>query len=229
MIDRSGDLWIGGYTGIWRAESGEHQTDSDLAGSSRSERQSHGLPIYRRWSREHLGDDRISKAAWFDFARKTERSSPNRIGNEMGVTLCVTADAEGALWVGTENQGLFRLRPRIFSTLAVGPDIEPNRISMITEAHDGSLWFSGHIYLWHWFGREICLFDTLDLRPSPYVQPDQILVRVAWRRSGFRWFVGWRHFSTAGHGWQFIVDQSCGAAFSRDRTSVCDLYPSRRK
>lgn len=68
------------------------------------------------------------------------------LGKESGVLSrdlrAVLADREGGFWVGTGDSGLFRLQPRLFSTLlSSGLNESKREVFSVAEGGEGRLWF----------------------------------------------------------------------------------------
>jgi ligand-binding sensor domain-containing protein/signal transduction histidine kinase len=164
LLDRENRLWIGSSHGVRWLEAGatrpspigHERGQSRVSISSRFVEDQHGAV----WSTTFFGGGLVR------FGRDGGRPVATHLAQEMGVTLCITTDAEGALWVGTQHQGLFRLRPRPFATLSVAPNLGLNQLGAASTAPDGSLWFVGGTSVWRWSGNEIHSFDAALLARS---------------------------------------------------------------
>lgn len=68
------------------------------------------------------------------------------VGNTPGITsnriLSLCEDHEGNLWVGTENQGLMRLKDEAFTSFPEVEDVKNRAVAGIIEAREGGLWLA---------------------------------------------------------------------------------------
>jgi len=54
--------------------------------------------------------------------------------------LCMTEDSEGGLWIGTESQGVLRLKPKTVWTATSEDGLPHNKVWSIGEGQDGLIW-----------------------------------------------------------------------------------------
>ena len=68
------------------------------------------------------------------------------VGNTPGMTsnriLSLCEDREGSLWIGTENQGLMRLKDGVYTSYPDVEDIKNRAVAGIIEAREGGLWMA---------------------------------------------------------------------------------------
>ncbi len=68
------------------------------------------------------------------------------VGNTPGMTsnrlLSLCEDREGGLWIGTENQGLMRLKDGAVTSYPEAEDIKNRAVASIIEAREGGLWMA---------------------------------------------------------------------------------------
>ena len=68
------------------------------------------------------------------------------VGNTPAMTsnriLSLCEDREGSLWIGTENQGLMRLKDGVFTSYPQVEEIKNRAVAAIIEAREGGLWMA---------------------------------------------------------------------------------------
>src|SRR5262249_15464602 len=127
LEDSRGDTWYCTKTGIAR----EHSGQIEKLGS-------HGRPghaAYRAYE-----DTRGT--VW--FAKDEGLFRATRAGLEAVATgmqaRSLLSDADGNLWVGTNDDGLYRFRERAARTFTTADGLPNNLIMTVIAAHDGSVW-----------------------------------------------------------------------------------------
>ena len=61
-------------------------------------------------------------------------------GAALGMVNCLLTDREGNLWAGTEDNGLFCLKPKPFTVYTMHDGLVSDDVWSIIQSHDGSLW-----------------------------------------------------------------------------------------
>ncbi len=133
LRDRDGNLWLGSYGGgLWRVrEDGTEEHFSFDAGSETE----HVFGLF----------EDTDGNLWTSTPRGlfSLRDSPFlALGNAEGLadsSFVVTGESNGALWVGTELKGLFRIDPDGTRSQPY-PELNGTSISSLLVARDGSLW-----------------------------------------------------------------------------------------
>ena len=100
------------------------------------------------------------------------------VGNTPGMTsnriLSLCEDREGSLWIGTENQGLMRLKDGAFTSYPEIEDVKNRAVAGIIEAREGGLWLATATAIVRFKGGVF----------SSYKDPDGLPARlVPWSRS----------------------------------------------
>jgi signal transduction histidine kinase/ligand-binding sensor domain-containing protein len=135
----AGAVWVGTDTGLIRFQDGKF-TDLPIAELASNAHQS-GV-------RALLPDGHgglFVGSRGFGLRRLRDNTlTPVRFGDLDGARLRVTSlfrDRQGALWVGTEDDGLYRIHNDRIDHYPGAPD-SANNIFQITEDHEGSIWFA---------------------------------------------------------------------------------------
>jgi len=135
LEDDESRLWFGGWPGAGvalRCLSGGIIRDyTAKIGSLASLAQGPFREIWLGTTRGlwELSNDRILRPSGLD-------------GAELGVINTLLTDREGDLWGGTDENGLFRLKPRSFRSYTEKDGLPDNDIRSVTRSHDGSLWIA---------------------------------------------------------------------------------------
>jgi signal transduction histidine kinase/ligand-binding sensor domain-containing protein/ActR/RegA family two-component response regulator len=161
-VDRQGSLWVGTPRGLARRKDGRWVTFTTRD----------GLPD--DWVNALL-EDREGNL-WIGTQGGLSRFREGRFSNsteEQGIkgVLSLCADAEGALWVGTDTGGLVRLRPAPFHT--VDPPGPHEAVWAALETVAGDLWIGtndqGLVHL-DAHGREVSRLTVADGLPDNKVR-----------------------------------------------------------
>ncbi len=130
-IDAEGRLWIGTLDGLLvRNEHGAWQRFGSSAGVPPGLAWPYLAPDGQLWV---VAEERVLR---FVDGRVAEvRPLPGA-----GHITAMLADSAGALWVGTENQGLARLGPHGTEWLRPGEVLPRGRVSTLLEDAEGSIW-----------------------------------------------------------------------------------------
>jgi ligand-binding sensor domain-containing protein/signal transduction histidine kinase len=181
LLDRRRNLWIGSSVGVWRLEPGASEPRSITDREPAFREAPHSAAFFE----DSDGTIWATTSFWDGVFRLHEASSKivmTQVAKEVNATSCVLVDREGAVWLGSQDQGLFRLRRESFTTLAFGgesivDEMRSRRASShgaavsggdqaldemrsVSESEDGSLWFASRACVGRWSGREITLFDV---------------------------------------------------------------------
>ncbi len=175
LLDRDKRLWVGTSDGGWWIESPTAQPKRIL------DRDRSGFPFLQSASFAETGDGIIwatnpSRGGLLRLVSEPGVTKVTQLAEAIGDSISIMMDAEGAVWIGTRRQGLFRLRPSVFSTLTFHPDIGWNSIRWVTEGPNGSIWFANDRAIIHWSGRSLRLSEVRDLQRE---QPPPINTAVA--------------------------------------------------
>lgn len=181
LLDRRRNLWIGSSVGVWRLQPGasEPRSITDHAPAFRE------APHSAAFFEDSDGVIWATTSFWdgvFQLHDAANKIVMTQVAKEVNAASCVLVDREGAVWLGSQDQGLFRLRRECFTTLAFGGDstldemrsrrASPrgtpvlggdqvlDEIRSVTESEDGSLWFASRACLGRWSGSEITVFNV---------------------------------------------------------------------
>ncbi|MCW5552316.1 MAG: hypothetical protein KIS67_09105 [Verrucomicrobiae bacterium] len=163
LVDRDKKLWVGTSDGGWWIESPTAQPKRILDADQNSFRFL-ALASFAETKDGIVWATRPSRSGLIRLVSEPGVTKATHLAEEIGDSLCITVDAEGALWIGTRHQGLFRLRPRVFSTLTFHPDIGWNSIRWVTEGPDGSIWFANDRAFIRWDGRNLRFSEVRNLQ-----------------------------------------------------------------
>lgn len=163
LLDRNKKLWVGTSEGGWWIESPTAPPKQILDADQNAVAFLH-LASFAQTEAGIIWATRPSKTGLLRLASEPEFTKVTHLAREIGDSLAITVDAEGAVWIGTRHQGLFRLRPTVFSTLTFHPDISWNPIRWVTEGPDGSIWFANDRAFIQWTGRSLRLSEVRNLQ-----------------------------------------------------------------
>ncbi|HKS38894.1 MAG TPA: two-component regulator propeller domain-containing protein [Verrucomicrobiae bacterium] len=181
LLDRRRNLWIGSGVGVWRLEPGTSEPRSITDREPAFREAPHGAAFFE----DSDGTIWATTSFWDGVFRLHEASNKivmTQVAKEVNASSCVLVDREGAVWLGSQDQGLFRLRRESFTTLAFGgesivDEMRSRRASSrgaavsggdqaldemrsVSESEDGSLWFASRACLGRWSGSDITLFNV---------------------------------------------------------------------
>lgn len=90
----------------------------------------------------HEGDVWMSLDRGFMHRLRNGRTEqfPFELEHPLPFPLCALEDQEGNLWIGTEQNGLHRWRPREIDSLDAGSGLVHDNVWSILEARDGAIW-----------------------------------------------------------------------------------------
>ncbi|MEP6621037.1 MAG: two-component regulator propeller domain-containing protein [bacterium] len=133
------EIWVGTIGGVWRV-----RTDPPY-GVTRADTRFDGN------ASKLLFPDQRDRMYWTDGPgmRDGGRTAGPSAGAEVimalpfGVVVAAAAfDHEGSLWVGTQRQGLYRLKPTTVRVVAHAPAGSPlTNTYPVLQAHDGAMWY----------------------------------------------------------------------------------------
>jgi signal transduction histidine kinase/ligand-binding sensor domain-containing protein len=140
--DANGNLWIGGSSQLVRWHSGASRTWT-LKTLQRSEGfegikalavdKNNSLWVGSRYSEGELGLKRFQDGVWKTY------SSPGFDGAHTAVSK-LFVDRDGALWVGTEDQGLYRIFDGKVDHFSGADGLSSDRIAALFQDHEGTIW-----------------------------------------------------------------------------------------
>lgn len=163
LVDRNKKLWVGTSEGGWWVESPTAQPKQILDADQNAVAFLH-LASFAQTEAGIIWASRPSKTGLLRLVSEPGFTKVSHVAREIGDSLCITVDAEGAVWIGTRHQGLFRLRPTVFSTLTFHPDISWNPIRWVTEGPNGSIWFANDRAFIQWAGRNLWIAEVRNLQ-----------------------------------------------------------------
>jgi signal transduction histidine kinase/ligand-binding sensor domain-containing protein len=141
-VDTSGNLWIGGSSQLVRWNSGSstvwplkalQQSEGFEGVKALAVDRNNFLWVGIRYSERGLGLKYFQNGVWKNF------SSPDLNGAGIAVSKLLV-DRDGALWVGTEDQGLYRIFDGKVDHFGSADGLSADRIAALFQDHEGTMW-----------------------------------------------------------------------------------------
>lgn len=171
-LDRWDRLWIGSAWAVFRLDPAERDIRTQTVGFQ----EGNWVPNDSRFAQDTAGrvwatTQMLGGIVMFpNDGSAAEWIQTPKVRN----ALCVLADREGAVWVGT-HEGLVRLRQRLFSSMRLeGIQNFQGPVRALTEAPDGSLHFVARRFAGSWAGETIRVLDVHPFMPGSKALPSAI-------------------------------------------------------
>lgn len=140
--DRLGNVWVGGPTGLCRWRNGSAQLYSngnlqrlqDVIGVSvMTPASDSSLWVGTIRSGKGLGLQQFKDGSWKSY------SAPGLNGTALSVT-ALLVDRDGALWIGTENHGVYRVHAGETDHFTAAEGLSSDDINAFYQDREGNLW-----------------------------------------------------------------------------------------